>query len=139
MSPRQEQFRAEVEAACRAMTRGDDDQAFAHLERAHILGQLRFADHVISHIWMLRFAWARQDGRELRGQALRILATVPGHLVGWLPIGNTGGANVSPFMPMPIPLDLQPYFRGFSLRRQIFRQALILSATAAVVGAWISN
>ncbi|AGW95354.1 hypothetical protein N234_35415 [Ralstonia pickettii DTP0602] len=27
--------------------------------------------------------------------------------LGWLPIGNTGGANVSGFKAMPVPADLQ--------------------------------
>ncbi len=104
------------------------DQAFGCLERAHILGQLRFGDHVVVHLLMLRVAIARGDGREVRGQVLRLFATVPGHLFGWLPIGNTGGADVSPLKPMPIPADLAPHFAGFSLRRQILRQWALIAA-----------
>lgn len=131
-------FRDEMGAARAAMTRGDHAAAFARLERAHILGQLSFPDHVVAHIWMLRVAWARRDGRELRGQVLRLAATVPGHLFGWLPIGNTGGADVSPLKPMAIPADLEPYFRDFSLKRQILRQGLILGVAAALVGVWVA-
>jgi hypothetical protein len=27
----------------------------------------------------------------------------------WVPVGNTGGANVSPFRPMAVPEDLRRY------------------------------
>lgn len=114
---------------------GRFDLSFHHLERAHILGQLRFADHVVTHLWMLRLALARADGREARGQVLRLVATVPGHLFGWIPIGNTGGANVSALKPMPIPADLAPHFAGFDLRRQIRRQAAILGLVALAITA----
>lgn len=124
------QFVKEMETAKAAFARQDYDGAFHSLERAHILGQLRFIDHVISHIWMLRVAIARADRREVWGQVLRLGATVPGHLFGWLPIGNTGGADVSPLRPMPIPPDLQLFFDGFSLRRQIVRQSLIVFGIA---------
>jgi hypothetical protein len=38
---------------------------------------------------------------------MRIVGAATKTPVGWLPHGNTGGANVSPFRPMPIPPDLQ--------------------------------
>jgi len=38
---------------------------------------------------------------------MRIVGAATKTPVGWLPHGNTGGANVSVFRPMPIPLDLQ--------------------------------
>lgn len=133
-----EGFQNEIGAARAALAAGDQGGAFARLERAHILGQLRFLDHVVSHIWMLRVAQQRRDGREVRGQVLRLAATVPGHLFGWLPIGNTGGANVSPFKPMPIPADLTPYFERFSLSRQILRQCLIVGLlTSGALGIWL--
>lgn len=94
-------------------------EAINHLERAHIVGQRYFWHHLISHLWMLRMAWVRQDVREAAGQFTRILAVPLGYVFGWVPVGNTGGANVSPIRPMPIPLDLQTSFVGCSLRRQI--------------------
>jgi hypothetical protein len=30
----------------------------------------------------------------------------------WVPVGNTGGANVSAFRPMPVPEDLQRLLEG---------------------------
>lgn len=135
MDARTKAYRGEIEAARSQIARGDPEAAVRHLERAHILGQLRFVDHVRTHVVMLRFAWSRRDAREVRGQVVRLLATIPGHLFGWLPIGNTGGADVSALKPMPVPDDLQRYFAGFDLRRRVLRQALIL-ATLATVAAW---
>ena len=41
------------------------------------------------------------------GQILRLLAVFPASLFGWVPTGNTGGANVSAFQKMVIDEDLQ--------------------------------
>jgi hypothetical protein len=40
------------------------------------------------------------------GQATRILAALLCSRI-WVPEGSTGGSNVSPIMPMPIPDDLR--------------------------------
>ena len=130
MDTRRAAFAREIGQAREHLAAGRFDPAFRHLERAHILGQLRFVDHVVVHLWMLRVAAARADRREVRGQVLRLAATVPGHLFGWVPIGNTGGADVSALKPMPVPADLAPHFAGFSLRRQVLRQGAILGAAA---------
>ena len=82
------------------------DRAFHHLERAHILGQRRTWLHVKSHLGMLQLGWQRRDLPELLGQLARIVAAAAFSRV-WVPAGNTGGANVSPFKPMPVPPDLQ--------------------------------
>ncbi|WP_460531574.1 DUF3703 domain-containing protein [Chitinimonas naiadis] len=86
--------------------------AFTQLERAHILGQGALGAHLRVHGWMLRVAITRRDAREIRGQLWRLLLTPLGHLSGRLPIGNTGGANVSAFAAMPIPADLQAILHG---------------------------
>jgi len=39
-----------------------------------------------------------------------MLAVAPAAIFRWVPIGNTGGANVSALKPMPIPADLAEYF-----------------------------
>jgi hypothetical protein len=65
--------------------------------------------HVINHYWMLKVGGRRRDVREVLGQILRIIGSV-GSLIGRVPIGNTGGANVSAIKPMPIPPDLAHYF-----------------------------
>jgi len=56
---------------------------------------------------MLRVAWSSGDGREVRGQLLRLALVPLGHLMGRLPLGNTGGASVSAFQPMDVPAELQ--------------------------------
>lgn len=83
----------------------DLDTAFAHLERAHILSQRLTLMHVRTHLAMLGVGWRRRDTRELLGQVTRILAAAFFSRI-WVPIGNTGGANVSAFRPMPVPEDL---------------------------------
>jgi arylesterase / paraoxonase len=123
---RKDALKAELAFARAELEKSNRVGAFSHLERAHIIGQLGFLSHFSVHIAMVRFALSARDWREIRGQLLRLAATIPGHLFGWLPIGNTGGANVSALKPMPIPPDLQPYFSGFSLRRQIIRQRVIV-------------
>jgi hypothetical protein len=99
-------FAAEMRAARARYRERDLDAAFHHLERAHILGQRDTLRHTWSHCWMLRVGWARRDGREIRGQLLRIAAALVISRI-WVPLGNTGGANVSPVQPMPLPADLR--------------------------------
>ena len=88
----------------------DLDIAFYHLERAHILGQRHVIPHLQTHVAMLWIGWRRRDAREIFGQMLRLLGVTPGAIFKKVPIGNTGGANVSALKPMPIPEDLAPYF-----------------------------
>ena len=85
---------------------GDFDRAFHHLERAHILGQRRTWLHVKSHLGMLQVGWQRQDAREVFGQMVRIAAAAIFSRI-WVPVGNTGRANVSATLPMEVPPDLQ--------------------------------
>lgn len=81
-------------------------RAFRHLERAHILGQYSTRDHVRVHAAMLRWGIAQRDPREVMGQVLRVIAAATKTAIGLIPVGNTGGANVSPIKPMPLPDDL---------------------------------
>lgn len=83
------------------------DEAFAQLERAHVLGQRYVWPHVVSHWLMLRVEVARRAPVAAVGQVARIALGVVGSAVGVLPSGNTGGSNVSMFQPMPIPAELQ--------------------------------
>ena len=55
---------------------------------------------------MLGIAWQRRDLREIPGQLTRIVAAALFSRL-WVPVGNTGGANVSAMRPMPVPPDLQ--------------------------------
>jgi hypothetical protein len=99
---------AELDAAHTARTTGDTSSEWAHLERAHILSQPLAGPHVRTHAAMFAAALRRSDRHELVGQLFRIAVAAPGSLTGKYPLGNTGGANVSAFDPMPVPDDLRP-------------------------------
>jgi len=92
---------AELEAAAR-----DPEHGFSHLERAHILGQASTREHVRVHWRMLAWALRRRDAREFFGQVFRLTGAASMTFIGMVPTGNSGGANVSPFQPMPIDPEL---------------------------------
>jgi Protein of unknown function (DUF3703) len=100
-------FDSEVQFAERALDNDRLAEAFAHLERAHVLGQWYVRSHLITHLGMLRIGWRRRDLREICGQLIRIPGGMIGSAVGRVPRGNTGGSNVSAFQPLPIPPDLK--------------------------------
>lgn len=62
-----------------------------HLERAHILGQPHFVDHLRSHLWLLAWAWRQGDWAELAAQLLRL----------------PGTRRVGPLTVQPLPVDLR--------------------------------
>jgi len=96
----------EMDEAIRFYKLNEFDSAFYHLERAHILGQSYIIPHTKSHWWMLKVGLKKHNFREVFGQVTRIIASILFSRV-WVPIGNTGGANVNPLKPMPIPDDLK--------------------------------
>jgi hypothetical protein len=98
-------FDRELTSAGELERNGDHVRAFAHLERAHILSQRYAFAHAGVHLRMLRNGWLRRDARELVGQVVRTLAALMFSRI-WVPIGNTGGANVNALRPMPVPPDL---------------------------------
>ena len=102
---------AEMAAYRSAVEAGDDDRAWHHLERVHIVSQPYLGPHLASHGAMLRFAIRRRDWSEVLGQMIRIILAPLGSLTGRLPVGNTGRSNVSAFAPMPIPADLAESLR----------------------------
>jgi Protein of unknown function (DUF3703) len=97
---------AELDHAHHACRTGKLDDAFAHFERAHVLGQRLTWLHVRAHVGMLRIGWMRRDIREVAGQLTRIVAAAVFSRI-WVPSGNTGGANVPAMRPMPIPDELR--------------------------------
>ena len=94
-----------VEAELRAATENSQHE-FAHLERAHVLGQASTREHVRVHFRMLCWAWRHRDAREFLGQMLRIVGAATLTFMGLVPAGNTGGVNVSAVRPMPLAPDL---------------------------------
>ncbi|MBK6529858.1 MAG: DUF3703 domain-containing protein [Deltaproteobacteria bacterium] len=102
---------AELRAADEAEARDDASSAFTHLERAHVLGQAATVEHVRVHWRMLLWGLRRRDVRECLGQVVRLCGAATKTAFGLVPHGNTGGANVSPIAPMPIPPDLDARIR----------------------------
>jgi hypothetical protein len=96
----------EITAAYQAEEQEQPGMAFSHLERAHILGQTSTVEHVRVHWHMFLWGIRHRNPGECLGQLLRIVGAAIGTAVGLVPQGNTGGTNVNPFQPMPIPPDL---------------------------------
>lgn len=96
----------ELVKAKQARSEGESELEFAHLERAHVLGQASTYWHVRVHVLMLLWGLRQRDLQEIVGQVFRILGAATKTAVGLVPAGNTGGARVSPFRKMPIDPEL---------------------------------
>ena len=81
--------------------------AWHHLERAHIIGQKYPYEHTFVHWKMLQFGIKIKSSKEIIGQIPRLLIGGVKSFVGQVPVGNTGGANVPPLKPMEIPIDIK--------------------------------
>ena len=97
---------AELKFAAQAKADGQPEIAFRCLERAHVLGQSATAQHVRVHWQMLRWGLAQRNLKEVFGQLFRLIGAATKTAFGLVPEGNTGGTNVSPFKPLPIPAAL---------------------------------
>ena len=102
-----EAWKVERAAARAARRRADHKLEWHHLERAHILSQPMVGPHVRTHAAMFGTALRRRDAKELVGQLARLVMAAPGSASGRYPLGNTGGADVSPFRPMPVPEEFR--------------------------------
>lgn len=96
----------EIANARAAERDGNFARAFSHLERAHVLGQAATREHVRVHCAMLAWGCRLRNLKEIFGQLLRIAGALTKTAIGFVPSGNTGGANVSPFRRMPIAPEL---------------------------------
>ena len=97
---------AELADAKRARSAGNPQQEFTHLERAHVPGQESTYWHVKVHVLILVWATRNVSVGEALGQVFRIVGAATKTAIGWVPQGNTGGSNVSPFKKMPIAPEL---------------------------------
>ena len=100
------------------LEQGAVSAAWRHLERAHILGQPYPREHTVAHAKMLAFGVRTKNTREIIGQLPRLLVGGIKSWAGTIPVGNTGGANVSPIRPMAIPADLKQIMRNHGKERQ---------------------
>jgi 7,8-dihydropterin-6-yl-methyl-4-(beta-D-ribofuranosyl)aminobenzene 5'-phosphate synthase len=135
-------YRTALDESRSARARGDLDGAFAALERAHILGQRHLLPHIVTHLHMLRIGWLRRDAREIVGQVVRLIATLPGYLTGWVPKGNPGGANISALKPVPLRGDLAELLADFLVWRDVGRRVVLLIGallTAFLLLLWADN
>lgn len=107
----EEHIEAEISEAAELSRAGKDEAAFRHLERAHVLGQGSTYHHTRVHWLMLKHGIKMRDVREAAGQMLRVAGAATKTPLGIYPAGNTGGANVSPIKPMPVPEDLAEILR----------------------------
>ena len=99
-------YNLELGEAIRLYKLNKFNDSFHHLERAHILGQSYIIPHTKSHWWMLKIGIKKRNVKEVFGQVTRMIASVLFSKI-WVPLGNTGGANVNPIKLMPIPEDLK--------------------------------
>jgi Protein of unknown function (DUF3703) len=102
---------AELQTAAVLSLQGQSQPAFVHLERAHVLGQASTVHHVRVDWRMFLWGLQQRNAKECLGQLLRIAGAATKTAFGLVPHGNTGGANVSPFKPMPLPPELEMRIR----------------------------
>lgn len=103
---------AEISASIAQRTLGNYQAEFKYLERAHVLGQASTVEHVRTHYLMLHWALRNKAPIEFLGQIFRIVGAATKTAIGWVPRGNTGGTNVSPFKSMKVPADLEVVLRS---------------------------
>lgn len=100
-------FDREIGLARDLVAAGDMHRAFLHLERAHVIGQTFVGAHAMAHWRMLVLEIRRKRVGAVLGQAARLALGVIGSAVGIVPIGNTGGTDISMFKRLPIAPELQ--------------------------------
>lgn len=93
---------AELLKASDSQESGDYATAFSHLENAHVLGQESTYWHVKVHFLMMLWGIKQKDFKEILGQFIRIIGAGALTALKGVPMGNTGGSNVSPIKVMPI-------------------------------------
>jgi hypothetical protein len=55
---------------------------------------------------MLIWGMRSKSIRECVGQLTRIIGAAAVTPFGLVPVGNTGGSNINPFKPLPVPQDI---------------------------------
>jgi hypothetical protein len=103
----QTHFINELNLAKLCLQKNQLQQYWHHLERAHIIGQKYPYEHSLVHWKMLQFGIKIKSTKEILGQIPRLIFGGVKSFVGHIPIGNTGGANITPLKPMEIPNDIQ--------------------------------
>lgn len=107
-------FEREIADGKALIASGDLDAGFRHLERAHVIGQNFVGPHSKSHWLMFRVELRRRRAGDAFGQLVRLFLGIIGSAVGVVPVGNTGGTDISMFRRLPIPPELQEIIDGSS-------------------------
>lgn len=113
-SQRRLAFDREIALGREFIAAGDLNRAFQHLERAHIIGQTFVGAHAQAHWLMFTLEIRRRRIADAFGQAVRLVLGAIGSAVGVVPIGNTGGTDISMFKRLPIAPELQAIIDGSS-------------------------
>ena len=100
-------YEKELEAVKDNLQQNNLQNAWHHLERAHIIAQKYPYEHTFVHWKMLQFGIKIKSSKEIVGQIPRLLVGGVKSFVGHIPVGNTGGANVPPLKVMEIPEDIK--------------------------------
>ncbi|TCC88173.1 DUF3703 domain-containing protein [Pedobacter frigiditerrae] len=98
------------------LKRGDFQQSWHHLERAHVIGQAYPYQHTYAHWKMLKFGFRTKSVNEIIGQIPRLLVGGIKSFVGKIPVGNTGGSNIAPLKNLPIENDILGMFKEAQLK-----------------------
>ena len=107
MKLREKKFEDELQFYVQALVLKDDAKVKLHLGRAHVLSQNSTWKHLSVHVLMLGYAVRTFDMNETFGQLLRLVVTIPGHLIGRVPRGNIGWSTVGLTQVMQVPEDLE--------------------------------
>ena len=107
-------YQQEIDLYQTAFDKRDFSDAWLHLENAHILGQAYPIEHTAVHWLMLKFGFKIKNVREILGQIPRLIFGGIKSFVGHIPVGNTGGANVSALKPMEIPQHLKQILNKYN-------------------------
>lgn len=100
----------EIRLYSEARVKNDHNACFEHLSRAHIISQLSWIHHLYVHFLMYKYACSRKDYKEVKGQVLRMIVTIPGHILKKIPSGNIGWTTIGLTETRPIPHDLVKLF-----------------------------
>lgn len=100
-------FDREIALSEQFVAAGDLARAFSHLERAHVIGQTSVSAHSQAHWRMLKLELRRRRPGAVLGQVARLILGAIGSAVGVVPVGNTGGTDISMFKRLPIAPELQ--------------------------------
>ena len=104
-------FDKELRAYYVALQENKLQQAWRHLEKAHVIGQAYPFQHSYVHWKMLQFGIKIKSLKEVTGQIPRLLIGGVKSFVGNIPVGNTGGANIPPLKSLTIDREIVEIFQ----------------------------